>query len=368
MKDKFLTLDAPFAFKSDNDGRITIEGYASTNKINRYGYAIEPKAWTNAFPRQKPILLFNHDVNRAIGVVQEMSVREDGLFVKADILDEEIAKKTSQGIFSDFSVRFNIKKLEKKTVEGKQVPVVTELDGNEISVVSVPGDSYAQFKLVEQLSLSLDNETPEESMDELKRFLETISKELGCSATEGSVFVAVNELKKTRDVVGGFRSSLGLSPEADEQQIREALADARNPEGFIEKEKYDALQKELTERDAKLLLEESKGKFPPSAKEFALEMAHQGREKFEQWLGTVSGPPTDDIENLEGGEERRVRGKLNDEEKKVAKMLGLTEEDYAKYGDLEPHEALGMVFDDEFFAPTRQEQDRVSMRLLYEED
>jgi hypothetical protein len=88
------TIYFQMAFKSFEvkDDVIHIEGYASTNDVDRYNDIVDAKAWddeeaTKAFS-DNPILLLQHKGDKALGVVTSWSNDEKGLYVKAEVRND----------------------------------------------------------------------------------------------------------------------------------------------------------------------------------------------------------------------------------------------------------------------------------------
>ena len=77
-----------FTCKQNEDGSLEIEGYASTDDIDRDGDVIPGTVWTEEalkFYRKNPIVLYQHDYREPIGMVTDISVKESGLMVVAKI-------------------------------------------------------------------------------------------------------------------------------------------------------------------------------------------------------------------------------------------------------------------------------------------
>lgn len=66
---------------------IEIEGYASTNDIDRYGDIVNPMAFEDTVKQfmTNPVMLLQHDHNKRIGDFTELTIDENGLYVKGDV-------------------------------------------------------------------------------------------------------------------------------------------------------------------------------------------------------------------------------------------------------------------------------------------
>lgn len=109
------TIDTAKSAVVEHDGDLFIEGWASTVGADRAGDLVEPGAFDTAiekFLSTNPILLYNHDIGKALGQVVEMQSRPQGLWVKARVdkpapgsWAEDIVSKIAKGTIKAFSVR-----------------------------------------------------------------------------------------------------------------------------------------------------------------------------------------------------------------------------------------------------------------------
>ena len=134
----------------EEDGKLSISGYANTIDKDRYGDVVLPSAFKMENYEKNPIVLLQHDHGKPIGVVVEHEITENGLFIKAEISDaaEDLYKvKTliNDGVLKAFSIGFRLMK-------GKYIPeddtyVIQELELLEVSVVSVPANQDSVFEV-----------------------------------------------------------------------------------------------------------------------------------------------------------------------------------------------------------------------------
>lgn len=139
--------------EADEDGFIYIEGYASTDDIDRHGDIIPPEVWNrNALKnfKKNPVILFNHNYNRIIGKVTDLTVDDKGLYVKCAIdAADEAGRKIAMGLLKTFSIGFYL--LDFDYSPEKEAWIIKKLELLEISVVTIPANQDAVFSLAKQL-------------------------------------------------------------------------------------------------------------------------------------------------------------------------------------------------------------------------
>lgn len=150
---KVFTLDSSFkAVDQGTSGELKIEGYASTNAIDRADDVILATAWTKSGGlnnyKANPILLFNHDYDKPVGRVTDMITDKKGLKIKGVISESassNVHALVKEGVLSTFSVGFLIKDADyNKETDGL---VVKDAELLEVSVVSVPCNQDATFSV-----------------------------------------------------------------------------------------------------------------------------------------------------------------------------------------------------------------------------
>lgn len=161
------------ASPSGDDGAsevVEISGLASTPNIDRYGDIVEPGAFTNAIERymKNPVLLRSHDPDRPCGLVTEASVSDDGLPIKARVMDAQTAAEIKDGRMRALSIGyiplFTVLKWKEEDGTIREfnaesdsywspncIRVIKELDLVEISVVSTPANAESLFTLAKSL-------------------------------------------------------------------------------------------------------------------------------------------------------------------------------------------------------------------------
>lgn len=159
---KTFDLNSNFETKSiDDNGIITIEGYASTAEKDRDGDIILSSAWANGLDnfKKNPIMLYNHNRDAPIGKCTSISIEDDGLKITADIIKEaagNIYNIIKSGVLSTFSVGFRIKDADYK--EEASAFIITDAELFEVSVVTVPANAGATFSVSKSFEESEDFE------------------------------------------------------------------------------------------------------------------------------------------------------------------------------------------------------------------
>lgn len=237
---KIFKLDSIIKAVEEGDGELRIAGYASTDSIDRQSDRILPTAWTRGGLRNyeiNPILLFNHDYDRPIGKVIEMSTDKRGLRIKAVISKSagEIYDLVKEGVLSTFSVGFLVKDADyDKSADGL---IVKDAELLEVSVVSVPANQDATFSLAK----SFDSQ--EDYQNFKKQFINGNTKAATEHAREASrKFKMENE---TQDLINkAVAEALAASQKATAEAAEKAAK---------EKAATEALEKKISEAAAKVI-------------------------------------------------------------------------------------------------------------------
>lgn len=157
-KDKVLFVNSTFTAKElpatgDKIDSIFIEGYASTNDVDRSNDVIPTSVWEAGIKNylKNPIILAQHDHDDPIGRMVEHKIDGKGLWIKARIsAAAEIFSLVKDEVVTAFSVGFRIIDAEYNAVA--ELFVVKELELVEISVVSVPCNQNTLFSLSKAFS------------------------------------------------------------------------------------------------------------------------------------------------------------------------------------------------------------------------
>jgi len=154
-KNKVLTLTSTFTksgdlpTKGDIIDSIMIEGYASTNDVDRQGDIVPTSVWEAGMKNylKNPVILAYHEHCEPIGRMVEHKIDEKGLWIKARIsaAAEDVFSLVKDGVLTAFSIGFRIVDAEYNAAA--ELFVVKELELHEISVVSVPANQNTIFSL-----------------------------------------------------------------------------------------------------------------------------------------------------------------------------------------------------------------------------
>ena len=154
---KIFKLDSSIKAIEESEAELTIAGYASTDSMDRTSDKILSTAWLKGGLKNfemNPILLFNHNHDKPIGKVVEMTTDSRGLKIKGVISKSsgDIYNLVKEGVLSTFSVGFLIKDADyDKSVDGL---IVKDAELLEVSVVSIPCNQDATFSVAK----SFDNQ------------------------------------------------------------------------------------------------------------------------------------------------------------------------------------------------------------------
>ena len=158
-KTKILYLNSAFTKElptaEDKIDSIFIEGYASTNDVDRAGDVVPVSVWEAGMKNylNNPIILAQHDHDDPIGRMVEHKLDNKGLWIKARIsAAAEIFNLIKDEVLTAFSIGFRV--LDAEYNAAAELFVIKELELIEISVVSVPCNQNTLFNL----SKAFDNE------------------------------------------------------------------------------------------------------------------------------------------------------------------------------------------------------------------
>lgn len=213
---KKLSLTANIKAMDDEEGLLKIEGLASTNAVDRDGDSILPSAWELKDFLKNPILLEQHDHNKPIGKITDISVVSNGLHIVAEI--SATAGKTAtlikEGILKSFSVGFSL--LDGVWEEDTDHFSITKASLHEISVVSIPANADAIFSIAKAFD---DNESYKEFKKEFTKPEEDSSK---LNQEEEEVYMSTEVLTGVEKLSADLEKRL----EAMEAREQKAMDDA----------------------------------------------------------------------------------------------------------------------------------------------
>jgi HK97 family phage prohead protease len=217
MKDKVLYLSSAFVVKDGSSEELPsatdviesvfIEGYASTNDVDRAGDVVSTIAWEKGIKNylNNPIILANHDYDDPIGRMVEHKIDNKGLWIKARIsAAAEIFNLVKDKVVTAFSIGFRIVDAEYNSAA--EVFLIKEIELMEISVVSVPCNQNTLFNLSKSFA----------SDEECKKFREQFAPK-GTSA-KGQ--------ESTTDAKSTTQKEWKMNPEEIQKMLAEAAANA----------------------------------------------------------------------------------------------------------------------------------------------
>ena len=231
-KNKVLRINSAFSIKSEgsNDSSVYIEGYASTNDVDRHGDVVPSSVWEKGIQNylRNPVVLAYHDHSQPIGRMVEHKSDSKGLWIKARV--SSAAKQFSlikDGILSAFSIGFRV--IDAEYNSAAEVFLIKELELVEISVVSVPANQNSLFELSKAFN------TPEE----FKLFKEQFAQKSSGNGLEKEA-----NRKHQKEVI--------MNPEDIKQMVAEAAKAAAEA---VTKEQQLALEKAQKEAQEKAVFD-----------------------------------------------------------------------------------------------------------------
>jgi HK97 family phage prohead protease len=165
---------AEFKTVRETNDKRTIEGYANTKNIDRYGDVIEPKAFKASlrYWLKNGVILLHHNPALPVGTPKAASVDGEGLYIKAEVAKglspmsyvEEAWNLVQQKVLKAFSVGFRILpggeewSEEQDPKSGFKKRVITKLELFETSIVSLPANRESLFDVAKGIQTGSDLE------------------------------------------------------------------------------------------------------------------------------------------------------------------------------------------------------------------
>ena len=163
-KTKVLYLNSAFTKElptaDEKIDSIYIEGYASTNDVDRAGDVVPVSVWEAGIKNylKNPIILAQHDHDDPIGRMVEHKLDSKGLWIKARIsAAAEAFNLVKDEVLTAFSIGFRV--LDAEYNAATELFVIKELELIEISVVSVPCNQNTLFNLSKAFENDSDYKT-----------------------------------------------------------------------------------------------------------------------------------------------------------------------------------------------------------------
>ena len=165
-KNKVLYFNSAFSIKdiadtlptvADKIDSIFIEGYASTNDIDRAGDVVPSAVWEKGIQNylKNPIILSQHCYDDPVGRMVDYRIDKKGLWIKARVsAAAEIFNLVKDKVLTAFSIGFKV--LDAEYNAAAEVFMVKELELVEISIVSVPCNQNTVFNLSKAFNTAED--------------------------------------------------------------------------------------------------------------------------------------------------------------------------------------------------------------------
>jgi HK97 family phage prohead protease/HK97 family phage major capsid protein len=211
-KTKVLYLNSAFSIKgakdslplaSDKIDSIFIEGYASTNDVDRAGDVVSTSVWEKGIQNylKNPIILAQHDHDDPVGRMVDYRIDDKGLWIKARVsAAAEIFNLVKDKVLTAFSIGFRVVDAEYNAAA--EIFMVKELELVEISIVSVPCNQNTIFSLAKAFNGA-------EEYNEFKK-----------------QFAATNTVAKELEVGGSASTTTQKEWNMNPEEIKQMLADA----------------------------------------------------------------------------------------------------------------------------------------------
>lgn len=196
MEIKSLTLE----LKSDDMG--VVEGYGSVfGGVDSYGDTIEPGAFAASLKSRKPKMLWQHRMDKPIGVWDEVEEDGKGLRVKGRLADTELGREARElvkmGAMDGLSIGYRTIRDE---MRGNN-RILKQVDLWEVSFVTIPADAAA---------------TASVKAFATERDCEDALRDMGFSRREAKAFIAKGW--------GGVKSLRDAGPALPDEVLRDAEA------------------------------------------------------------------------------------------------------------------------------------------------
>lgn len=258
LKDLQVDFSSNFNIKADapNDGEevIYIEGFASTDTVDRDNDIIPMSAWADPEATKNylknPIVLGYHDRDKPVGTCEKLEVRDGGLFVKVKIVksvNAEVYSAVKNGILKTFSVGFSLMDLEYD--QELDSFILTKVELKEISIVSIPCNPDATFAVIKSLTSKQNQEKhkmPQAQTEELKQ---AVQAELDRIKAEEAAALAAKQ-KQDADQTAAAKAIAEQVKTATAEQTTKLIADIKAALGDEQKSLTDVITQFKADIDA----------------------------------------------------------------------------------------------------------------------
>jgi HK97 family phage prohead protease len=185
-----LFINSEFKLIDKDDTKRRFKGLASTIDLDRGGDIVLPEAFKTTLEtfKKNPIILFNHDKDKPIGIAERLEIQPgrglavEGLISQAkDVEDTWV--KMKEGILRGMSFSYRIQDSEFKD----NAQVIKELDLFEISVVSIPMNANALLTIAK-------------SIDATQAFRENFAGDIFKQLPDGSFYKFITNKENKTDI------------------------------------------------------------------------------------------------------------------------------------------------------------------------
>ncbi|MCL6612621.1 MAG: phage protease [Peptococcaceae bacterium] len=183
----------------------------------------------------------------------------------------------------------------------------------------------------------VSNEKEEKGLDELLQQMRWMLN-LPITATAEEIIAelqkVIEQVKKAEGLIANkeILTLLDLAEDATLDQAKGRIIALKNPSGYVKAEEYNELKRrlDLRDRDDLVSMALKAGKVAPAQKAWAEEYALKDPAGFKAFL--EAAPQVVPLEEISGGDPKPAGGKVGDAQLMVNKMLGISDEDFKKYG------------------------------------
>ena len=214
LKKQFRVMASDVAMKAGEDrtfefpfsSEFPVERYFGTEILIHEKSAVDLTYHNGSMP-----LLFNHDPDKLIGVVEDIKVKDKRLYAKVRMsqseLGEEKLKQVEEGVLRNVSFGYVIHEMEEK-VKGKDKVSefhVTKFSPFEISFVSTPADpsvglGRSDDALEFEVQVNKEQTTTEEKKEETKKMEQNVEQVRSDARKEVAAIFAMGEKFNDKDL------------------------------------------------------------------------------------------------------------------------------------------------------------------------
>lgn len=216
---------------ADDDERI-IEGWASTNDLDRYNEIVDPQAFKKSLKTfmKNPVLFFAHETWKLpIGKILNAQIKEKGLWVRAKISEDEdrVWGRIKEGMLKTFSFGYKLLKYDKNEKTG--VLTIRDLELYEITLPGIPANPGAMIELVKSMGMNipdLKSMHKEENMEkEFQDQIDILTKKIDSIPKAFTEDEAKKVLSDIQNEIAELKKKGDVSPEALKELQDKSSAD-----------------------------------------------------------------------------------------------------------------------------------------------